>query len=393
MVAVGCKAVLAVFAMSACCLDVAHGISSEIEISCPMDVVSCLANDECNSCVDLLQDTGILGDIDFQLCGELYAGMCKTAESVGCNADNEELGELFACIFQDNFGCDDFTTCEDATAGLATDAPAAAPSAAPATPSPSTAAGTPVPVAATPPSPSPSTAVPTPTPVAATPSTPSPSTAVPTPVPVAATPDTPSPSTAAETAVPVAATPATPSPSTAAATPVPVTAAPAATTTPATEVPTAAATTVPAAPTFPTPGFPLDPSAAPTPGSRGGSSSRTVTAAPTADGSGGLSSTAFPSPWVFEGTTADTMAPSESSAAPTGVDALRGGIGNAFSWAPTTAPSTAAPSGFEALDDVEDGTNGGESAVSRHTPGTAAWFIVLATALASLNSALAALAA
>eukprot|EP00752_Nemacystus_decipiens_P003681 g3391.t1 len=263
------------------------------------------------SCVGLLQDTGqTLGDIEFELCSELYAGTCTTAESVGCNVDNEELEELLACVFEDNFGCDDFMTCEDATAGLATEVPAAAPSAAPATPSPSTAAATPVPVAA----------------------------------------------------------------------------APAATGTPATATPAPAATTAPTAPTFPTPVFPL-PSAAPTTDSRGGSFSPTPTAAPTADASPPLSSTAFPSPAVFEGTTVDTMAPSGSSIAPTGVEGLRGGIGNAFSGAPT-----AAPSGFEAVDDVVDGTNGGTPAIIRHAAGNAAWSIAFATALASLTSALAALA-
>eukprot|EP00752_Nemacystus_decipiens_P003683 g3393.t1 len=272
MAAAGCKAVLAVVAMSVRYLDVAHGFSSGE--ACPFDVASCLANDECRFCVDILQVTGLtIGDIEFELCGEIYAGVCMAAESVGCNADNEEVGELLACVFQDEADCDDFTTCADATAGPATGAPAATPSAAPATPSPSTAAATAVPVAPTPPTSFPSTAVPT--------------------------------------SFPIAATPASPSPPTAAASPVPVAAAPAATTTPATAKP----------------------------------------AAPTLDSRG------------------DTFSPTANAT-------------------PTTAPSE-----LEALDDLEDGTNGEVSAIVGRTAGTAAWSMVLATALASFTSALAALGA
>ena len=311
MAAVSCTAVWAVVVFSACCVDVAHGFSSGA-ISCPLDIFSCLGDGECGACLNLLQDTGLtLGDVEFELCGELYAGTCVTAESVGCNVENEDLEELLACVFDDTFGCDDFTTCQAATATeapaapeapAATEAPAFAPSAAPAT--------------------------------------------------------TPAPSITATTVTPATATPAA------------VTTAP-------------GATTAPAARTFPTPVFPL-PSAAPTTGSRGIFSPPTATATPTADGSGAFFGTAAPSPAMFEG----TMAPSESSAAPTGVDGLRGGIGSAFSAAPT-----AAPSGFQDLDDLEDGANGGVASI-RHAGGGigGVWSIVFATALAGLSSALAALA-
>lgn len=293
---VSCKAVLAVVAFGVCCVDVAHGFSSAI--SCPLDVFSCIGDDECSSCLELLGDSGLtLGGVEFELCSELYAGMCVTADSIGCNVENEELVDLFACAVDEEFGCDDFTTCADATAGLveATEAPASAPSTAPAIP-------------------------------------------------------TPAPSIARATDIPAT---------------TPVTAAP------------AIATPAPVAPTFPTPVFPL-PTAAPTTGSRG--NVLLPTAAPTAGGSAAFG-TAFPSPAMFE-SSADTMAPSESSAAPTGVDGIRGGIGSAFSGAPT-----AAPTGFEGLDDLEDGTNGGDFA--RHTAGTAVAWCVVAAALSSALAALA----
>lgn len=285
---VGCPAVLAVVVFVSCCVDVGHGFSSAV--SCPIELLSCLGNGECGSCLQLLQDTDLtIAGIEFELCSELYAGMCGTADSIGCDTDNDELADVFACFAEDQFGCDDFTTCAEATAGLdePTEAPAPVPSAAPATPAPSIAATT--------------------------------------------------------TAIP-------------------------------------AATPAPAAPTFPTPVFPL-PTAAPSPGSRGNFSPST--AVPTAGGPGALG-TAFPSPAMFESST-DTMAPSRSSAAPTGVDGLRGGggTGGAFSAAPT-----AAPTGFEGLDDLEDGTNGGIS--SRHATGTTARCIVFAAVLAGLSSALAA---
>lgn len=318
MAVAGCKAILAAVALSACCVvDVAHGFSSAL--SCPVDIFNCLGDDDCGACLNLLQDTGLtLGGVEFELCGELYAGTCVTAESVGCNTENEDLVDLFDCVFEDTFGCDDFTTCEDATAAEAAASASAPPSAAPA-------------------------------------ATPAPSTA-----------------TTTTTAVPAAAAPAAPE-----------------TATPATATPATATSAPAAAPTFPTPVFPL-PSAAPTPGSRGGNflAPSSPTAAPTADGSGAGFGTAFPSPAVFEG----TMAPSASSASPTGVvDGLRGGIGSAFSVAPTAAPS----SGFEALDDLEDGVDGGASSSVRRTDAgltAAAWSVALATttALCGLSSALAA---
>lgn len=264
----GCPAVLAVLVFGACCVNVGHGFSSAV--ACPVEVFSCLGSDECTFCLDGLQDAGLnLGGIDFELCGELYADVCGTADSVGCNTENEELVELLTCIAEDQYSCDDFTTCEEATAGLIG------------------AAGT------------------------------------------------PAPSIAAATAVPA-----------------------------------------PASPTFPTPVFPLS-SAAPSSGSRG--NFLPPTTAPTA-GVSETFGTAFPSPAVFEG----TMAPSESSAAPT--TEYRGGIWGSFSASPT-----AAPTGFEGLDDSEDAVSGGLS--SRYAADTAARYAVVATVLAGFCSSLAALAA
>lgn len=300
----GKAAALAAIALGACCVDVAHGFSSSI--ACPLDALSCIGDDECAFCLNLLRDAGLSpANLEFEECGELYAGMCLTVESYGCNVENEDLVDLLACTIEEEYGCGDFTTCADATAGLAaaTEAPASAPSAAPAAAA------------------------------------------------------TPAPSAAATTAVPVAAATA----AAATASPVAATVAPAA----------IATTAAPGAPTFATPVFPL-PTAAPTPGSRGGIFSP-PTAAPTAAGSE-ATDTAFPSPAVFESST-DTMAPSESSAAPTGVDGLRGEIGGAFSGAPT-----AAPTGSEGL----DGANGGASSSGQ----AAAWCVGFATVLAGLGSAL-----
>ncbi|CAM9786390.1 unnamed protein product, partial [Ectocarpus sp. 8 AP-2014] len=78
---------LALVALNAC-FDVGAGFSSGIP--CPVDLFSCLGDDECSSCLDALQenDLPVLGG-DFELCGDLYAGVCAAAEAVGCNTDNE----------------------------------------------------------------------------------------------------------------------------------------------------------------------------------------------------------------------------------------------------------------------------------------------------------------
>ncbi|CAM9339179.1 unnamed protein product [Ectocarpus fasciculatus] len=94
------------------CFDVAAGFSSGIP--CPADLFSCLGNDECSSCLDALQESDLaVLDGDFELCGDLYADVCTTAQAVDCNTDNEELVEFLTCVADDSYGCGDFTTCAD----------------------------------------------------------------------------------------------------------------------------------------------------------------------------------------------------------------------------------------------------------------------------------------
>eukprot|EP00752_Nemacystus_decipiens_P003684 g3394.t1 len=131
MAALGSKVVLAAVAMSAVGLDVVHGISSS-DVCFDLKQ-NCVLNAECATCANRLEQDGlIIGDIEFDQCDELYTGVCEKAELLDCDV-NEILEELLACTFEDEAGCDDFTTCADATAGSATEAPAAAPSAAPTT--------------------------------------------------------------------------------------------------------------------------------------------------------------------------------------------------------------------------------------------------------------------
>lgn len=146
-----CQTGLAVALLGACCASVGHGFSSVI--SCPVDLFSCLANTECDACLDALGDAGLtVGGFDFELCSELYADVCVTAGSIGCDTDNPELADLLTCVAEDQYGCNDFTTCEEAIAasgsdGLfeSTEAPAPALSPVAATPAPDPTDPTPVP--------------------------------------------------------------------------------------------------------------------------------------------------------------------------------------------------------------------------------------------------------
>lgn len=119
-------ALLALVVLNAC-FDVGAGFSSGIP--CPVDLFSCLGDDECSSCLDALQenDLPVLGG-DFELCGDLYAGVCAAAEAIGCNTDNEELVEFLTCVADDSYGCGDFTTCADFPAEVETPPPTAPPS-------------------------------------------------------------------------------------------------------------------------------------------------------------------------------------------------------------------------------------------------------------------------
>ncbi|CAM9346109.1 unnamed protein product [Ectocarpus sp. 12 AP-2014] len=140
-------ALLALVVLNAC-FDVGAGFSSDIP--CPIDLFSCLGDDECSSCLDALQenDLPLLGG-DFEQCGDLYAGVCAVAEAIGCNTDNEELVEFLTCVADDSYGCGDFTTCTDFPAEVETPPPTAPPS------------PTAAPTAAAVPTPTPSTAAPT----------------------------------------------------------------------------------------------------------------------------------------------------------------------------------------------------------------------------------------
>lgn len=109
------------------CFDVGAGFSSGIP--CPIDLLSCLGNDECSSCLDALQGSDFaLLEGDFELCGDLYADVCATAEAIGCNTDNEELVEFLTCVADDSYGCGDFTTCADFPAPEEPPPPTATPS-------------------------------------------------------------------------------------------------------------------------------------------------------------------------------------------------------------------------------------------------------------------------
>jgi len=138
--AVACQTGLILAMLGAFCASVGHSFSSVI--SCPVELFSCLADSECDACLDDLGDAGLtVGGFDFELCSELYANVCVTAGSVGCDTDNPELADLLMCVADDQYGCNDFTTCEEAIAasgsnGLfeSTEAPAPALFAATATP-------------------------------------------------------------------------------------------------------------------------------------------------------------------------------------------------------------------------------------------------------------------
>ncbi|CAB1105543.1 unnamed protein product [Ectocarpus sp. CCAP 1310/34] len=152
-------ALLALVVLNAC-FDLGTGFSSGIP--CPVDLFSCLGDDECSSCLDALQenDLPLIGG-DFELCDDLYASVCAAAEAIGCNTDNEELVEFLTCVADDSFGCGDFTTCADFPAEVETPPPtvppsptatttaAAVPTPAPSFPFPATAAPTAAVAAAT----------------------------------------------------------------------------------------------------------------------------------------------------------------------------------------------------------------------------------------------------
>ena len=282
------RAVLPLVILGAFCAGVGHGFTSAF--SCPVEVFNCLASEQCDSCLDALGDTGLtVGGFDFELCSELYEDVCVVATAQECDVDNVELVDLLSCVAEDLYGCNDFTTCEEALAASGSDGLFETTEAPP--PAPSAAGGTPAP----------------------------------------ATADAP--------------------------------------------------------PTFTVPTVPL-PSAAPSSGSRGGIFAPTT--APTGSGTGMLG-TAHPSSSMFEFTT-DSMTGSSSSAisaAPTAAsaDGSRGGIGSTFSVSPT-----AAPSGLEGADGLEDGANGG--VVTRPTGSSSgAWCFSLLSAVVGLVSALAARAA
>lgn len=136
--------VLAVVIFSGC-LDVGHCFSSTA-VPCPLELISCLGNEDCGACLAILQDGEfVAGVADFELCSELYAEICVTVDSAGCDTENIELVTLLTCAAEDLYACTEFTTCADATAGSgtgglegATEAPA--PLASAATPTPSNAA-------------------------------------------------------------------------------------------------------------------------------------------------------------------------------------------------------------------------------------------------------------
>ncbi len=144
--AVVCQIGLGVTILGVFCASVGHGFSSVI--SCPIELFSCLANPECDACLDALGDAGLtVGGLDFELCSELYADVCVTASRVGCDTDNSELADLLMCVAEDQYGCTDFTTCEEAIAASGNDGLFESPEA-PAPPAPADADDTPAPTTA-----------------------------------------------------------------------------------------------------------------------------------------------------------------------------------------------------------------------------------------------------
>lgn len=151
------------------CLDVAHSFSSTT-VPCPSQLISCIGNEECNNCLATLQDDGFLnGGDNPEVCSELYGQVCATADFLGCDTENEELIDFLTCVAEDIYGCTDFPTCAEATAGAAaTPAPTATATTA-ATPAPAPTFSTPTlplptPAPAVAPAPATTTTTPAPSP-------------------------------------------------------------------------------------------------------------------------------------------------------------------------------------------------------------------------------------
>lgn len=100
---------------------------TDADVPCPAEALLCLADDECATCVTALQEvansaTDVLGD--FAECNDLYADVCTFVSNAGCNVTNDFFVDFATCVAVETFGCDTFTSCEDAVIGAADGTPA-----------------------------------------------------------------------------------------------------------------------------------------------------------------------------------------------------------------------------------------------------------------------------
>lgn len=101
--------------------------------SCSAEVSACFEDDVCSSCTTLIQGLIEAGSIDTQVteCGEFYVVLCSLVDTDECDVTNEMLISLAGCILEEEYGCSDFTSCEDVTGMVGTASPTATPTAAP----------------------------------------------------------------------------------------------------------------------------------------------------------------------------------------------------------------------------------------------------------------------
>ncbi|CBN77590.1 expressed unknown protein [Ectocarpus siliculosus] len=101
---------------------------SNSAVSCPSETLSCLADDDCSSCLTALDETSDTINPVFADCNVLFASVCTFAANNGCDLTNPLLEDFAACVADEEFSCPGFVSCADANsaAGTASPAPAVA---------------------------------------------------------------------------------------------------------------------------------------------------------------------------------------------------------------------------------------------------------------------------